>query len=139
LKAGRYESCCHIEGLCDGIKLRFGFGRRDVADGLDQAAVIEPADSFEGGVFDRFKAPPWPTPVDVFGLVVAVDRLGEGVVAAVDRRLDPDFRQAFGVFDRDILGGHDRCDGRCRRPVPVDDHAMPVRAHRERSWHGPSG
>lgn len=45
--------------------------------------------------------------MDHFGLVNAVDRLGQGVAIAiadaVDRRLDPGFGKAFAVFDRDVL------------------------------------
>jgi hypothetical protein len=31
----------------------FGFGRRDVVDWLEEASVIEPIDSLEGGPLDR--------------------------------------------------------------------------------------
>lgn len=99
-EAGWYESCCHIEGVCGSIKLRFGFGGRDVADGLEQAAVIEPVDPFERRMFDRLERTPRPTPVDQLGLVEAVDRLGQGVVITVAdaavRRLDPGLCQALG-------------------------------------------
>ena len=46
--------------------------------------------------------------------ITAVDLLifGEGIVIAVPhaayRRLDARFRQALGVFDRDVLGGFNR-------------------------------
>ena len=35
-----------------GVVAFLGFGWRDVADGLEQAAVIEPVDPFERRVFD---------------------------------------------------------------------------------------
>ena len=44
---------------------------------------------------------------DHFGLVEAVDCLGQSVVVAVadaaDRRLDPGFGKALGVLDRHVL------------------------------------
>ena len=46
-------------------------------------------------------------PPDDFSFVEAIDGLGQGVVIAVtdaaDRRLDPGFSQALGIFDRDVL------------------------------------
>ena len=50
-----------------------GFGWRDVADRLEDAAVIEPVDPFESGVFHGFEGFPWPAPVDHLGLEQAVD------------------------------------------------------------------
>ena len=91
------------------IVLFFGFGRRDVADGLQQPAMVEPVDPFEGREFNGFEGSPWSTPMDHLGLVEAVDRLGESVVVAVadaaDRGLDAGFGQALGVADADVLGG----------------------------------
>ena len=47
--------------------------------------------------------------MDDLGLVETVDGFGENIVVAVAdaayRRLDTRFRQALGVFDRDVLGG----------------------------------
>ncbi len=48
-----------------------------VADGFEQAAVVEPVDPFEGGILHGFEAAPWASPVDEFGIVEAVDRLGQ--------------------------------------------------------------
>ena len=53
----------HIDAVCCRIILMFGFGRRDVADGLEQPTMIEPADPFQRGIFDSFEAAPWPTPI----------------------------------------------------------------------------
>lgn len=58
----------------------FGLGRRDVADRLEYAAVVEPVDPVQGGVFERFQRTPWASPMDDLGLVEPVDRLGQGVV-----------------------------------------------------------
>src|SRR5690606_26907017 len=82
-------------------------GRRDVADGLQQPAMVEPVDPGERRELDRLEAPPWPAPMDDLGLVEAVDRFGESVVIAVadaaDRRLDARLGQALGVADADVL------------------------------------
>ena len=90
-----------------GIVLLLGFGGRDVANGFEQPAVVEPVDPFERGVFDGLERSPWSPPVDHLGLVKAIDRLGQGVVIAVadtaDRGLDARFGEAFGVLDRDVL------------------------------------
>ena len=50
-----FESRHHSErsGLCIEAGLRFG--GRDVSDGLEQAAVVEPIDPFQRGIFDRFQ------------------------------------------------------------------------------------
>ena len=86
-------SYCHIDVVRGSIILIFGFGRRDVADGLQQPTMVEPIDPFERGVLDGFEAAPGSAPVDHLGFVEAVDRLGQSVVVAVadtaDRRLTP--------------------------------------------------
>lgn len=82
-------------------------GGRDVADGFEQASVVEPVDPFERGVLDGFEGAPRPASMDDLGFVETVDGLGEGVVIAVayaaHRRLDAGLRQALGVLDRKIL------------------------------------
>ena len=101
------ESRCHIDVVRGSIILIFGFGRRDVADGLQQPAMVEPVDPFERGVLDGFEVAPRPPPVDHLGLVEAVDRLGQSVVVTVadaaDRRLDAGLGEALGVLDRHVL------------------------------------
>ena len=52
----------------------FGLCGRDVADGAEQALIIEPVHPFEGGVFDGLERSPRAAPVDRLGLVEAVDR-----------------------------------------------------------------
>ena len=65
--------------------------------------VVEPRYPFERGELDCFLGFPWSPAVNQFGLVQAVDGLGQGVVAAValaaHRRLDASFRQSLGVPD----------------------------------------
>jgi hypothetical protein len=101
------ESRCHIDVVGGRIILIFGFGRRDVADGLQHSTMVEPVDPLQRGIFDRFEAAPWSAPVDYLGLVKAIDRLGRSVVVAVaeaaDRRLDPGFGEAFGILDGHVL------------------------------------
>jgi hypothetical protein len=85
---------------------RFQFDRWDVAAVLVEAVVVEPVDPFGGGQFDFFDGAPGLAGFDQLGLVEAVDRLGEGVVAAADRPdrgLDPGLGEAFGEPDRRVL------------------------------------
>ena len=58
------------------IIARFGFGRRNVSDRLQQSLVVEPVDPFERGELDLFETAPWPAPPDHLGFVKPVDRLG---------------------------------------------------------------
>ena len=85
----------------------FGLSGRDGADRAEQAVGLVRIDSFEGGVFDGLDRSPRAARVDRIGLVEAVDRFGRRVVVAVadaaDRRIDPGFGQAPGVFDRQAL------------------------------------
>jgi len=52
--------------------VRLCFGGWNVADGFEQAAVVEPVDPFEGGHLDGFEAAPRAASVDHLGLVEAV-------------------------------------------------------------------
>ena len=87
--------------------MRLGFGGRDIADGFEQAAVVEPVDPFQRGVFDIFEGASRALPVDELGLVQTVDGFRQGVVVTVADAahgwLDPGLDQAFGILDRDIL------------------------------------
>ena len=84
----------------------FCFGRWNIADGLQDAAVVEPVHPGEGGKLNGLEGFPG-APVDEFGLVEAVDSFGQRVVVriadAADGRLDAGLGQALGIFDRDIL------------------------------------
>ncbi len=114
------ELRCHIEVLCGSIILLFGFGRRDVADGFEQATMVEPVDPFERVVLDGFEAAPRPASMDHLRFVEAVDRLGQSVVVAVsnaaNRWLYPGFGEALGVLDRHVL----------RSAVAMMDEAAPM-------------
>ena len=81
-----------------------GLGRRDVADRLKEAAVVEPVDLFEGRTPDGFQGPPRSAPMDHLGFVQPVDRLGEGVVVGIPdtahRRHHAGLGEALGFADR---------------------------------------
>jgi len=106
-EAVSFESRRHGGLLRHGIVAFLGFGRRDVADGLQQPAIIEPVHPLQRRELDSLERPPWPAPVDDLGLVETIDGFGESIVIAVAhaayRRFDARFRQALGVFDRDVL------------------------------------
>jgi len=97
--SGRHNA---LGGLCKVS--RFGLGRRDVADRLEQATVVEPVDPFEGCELDGLAGSPRPPPVDDLGLVETVDGLGQSVVVAVadaaDGRLVASLGQVLRVADR---------------------------------------
>jgi len=65
------------------MEIGFGFCGRDVPDGLEEAAVVEPVHPFEGRVFHGLEAAPWSAAVDDLGLEQPVDRLRQRVVIAV--------------------------------------------------------
>lgn len=104
-----YESRRPLPFVEQSLVALLGFGRRDVADGLQQPEVVEPVDPGQRRELDGVEGSPGPPPMDDLGLVWAVGRLGEGVVEAValaaDRRLDAGFRQALVIADAYVLGG----------------------------------
>ncbi len=70
----------HVFSFQSGVEIGLCFGRRDVPDRLEQTAVVEPVDPFEGGIFDGFEVAPRSATVDDLGLEEAADRLGQGVL-----------------------------------------------------------
>jgi len=54
-EASFIKLCCHGRVVQLGVKSCFSFSRRDIADGREQAPVVEPVDPFERGVFHGFK------------------------------------------------------------------------------------
>ena len=85
----------------------FELGRRDVAVGFEEAAVVEPVDPFEGGVFEVVEAAPGAAVADELCFVEPDDRLGESVVVGVALRPDRVHRtglgEPLGVANRDVL------------------------------------
>jgi hypothetical protein len=57
--------------------------RANVADRLEEPAVVEPVDPFEVGELDGFEIAPRPASVDQLGFDEAVDRLGEGILVGI--------------------------------------------------------
>ena len=94
-----------------GVVALLGFGRRDVADGLQQPSIVEPIHPFQRRELDGLERAPWSTLVDHLGLVETVNRFAESIVVAVadatDRRLDAGLRQALGVSNADVLAASD--------------------------------
>ena len=78
-----YESRCHIDGILGSMISVFGFGRRDVANGFEQATMVEPVDPFKRDISNCFEAAPRSLPMDYLRLVEVIDRLDEGVVVAI--------------------------------------------------------
>src|SRR5207253_9542218 len=136
------------------------FGWRDVADRLEQPAVVEPVDPFERGVFHRVEIAPWTAAMDELRLEQPNDRLGHGVVVGIadtaHRGLRTELSQALRVADRKVLAAavavvHHAMDSRTRpdrllqsienqlgvhraRRTPADDAA---REHVDREGHVP--
>lgn len=85
----------------------FEFGGWDVAAGLEQVAVVEPVDPFQGGDLDLLDRAPRALGFDQFGLEQADDGLSESVVVGVadgtDRRCGAGLGEAFGEGDRGVV------------------------------------
>ena len=67
-----------------------------VAAVLVEAPVVVPVDPFRGGDLDGVDVSPGPLPADDFGLVQAVDALGERVVIRRSDRADGGLDAGFG-------------------------------------------
>jgi hypothetical protein len=84
-----------------------GLGGRDVADGLEKAAVVEPVDTGKGREFNSLDAFPGRLAVDHLGFVEAVDRFRECVVIRISNasngRFDACVGQALGVSNAHVL------------------------------------
>jgi hypothetical protein len=78
-----FESRRQLQPVERGVVAFLGFGRRDVASGLQEPASVEPVDPCQRRDLDSFEVPPGTAPMDDLGLVEAIDRFGEGIVVAV--------------------------------------------------------
>ena len=89
------ESRRHGDVLGLGIVACFGLGGRNVADGFEEAPVVEPVDPFQSGELNSLQGAPWPAAPDHLGLVETVDGLGQrvivGIANAAHGRLDASF------------------------------------------------
>lgn len=111
-----------------------GLGRRNVADGSEQAMVVEPVDPAQGGHLDARSGRPRPLPPDHLGFVKSVDGFSEGIVICVsnaaNRRHQIGLGQALGVVHGQVRPC--RCDGSTRPPRWAAGHGSPAPAHRAR-------
>lgn len=83
-----FESRRH-SGLFDlCIEAGFGFRGRDVPDGFQQAAIVEPVHPCQRRELDSLEAAPWSAPVDHLGLEEADHRLSERVVIGIANAAD---------------------------------------------------
>lgn len=62
------------------IVIGFSLGRWNIADGFEQAMVVEPGHLLQRGQLHGFLALPGRTAMNQLGLVKAVDGLDQGVV-----------------------------------------------------------
>jgi len=102
LSPTRRSACLKLGVVCG-----FRLCGRDIADRLEQAAVVEPIDPFEGGELDRLEGAPGAAPMDDLGLEETNHRFGESVVVgisdAADGRLDAGLGETLGVANAHIL------------------------------------
>lgn len=94
-----------------GIIACLDFGRRDVADWLQQPTIIEPVYPLQCRELNGLKAPPRAASMDDLGFVETIDRFGERIVVTVadtaNRRLNARFGKALGIVDADVLRSSD--------------------------------
>ena len=95
-------------GLLDlRIVTRFGLGRRNISDRLQQSPVVEPVDPFQRGELNLFNVSPRSPAPDHLGFVKTVDRLRESIIVGVsyaaDRWLHAGVFQTLCVFYCNIL------------------------------------
>lgn len=87
------------------VCLRLGW--RDVPDGLEEEAVVEPVDPFQRRVFDGLETAPWAASMNELSLEQAVDCFGQRIVVAVtnvaNSRFDAGFAQPLDVTNGQIL------------------------------------
>jgi hypothetical protein len=55
-----------------GVVALLGFGRRYVADGLQEPSIVELIDPFQRCELDGLEVSPWPAAMDHLGLVVRI-------------------------------------------------------------------
>ena len=78
------------------VVVDFVFCGGDVVERAVQATLIPPFDPLEGGQLDLVGGAPRPSRADQFGLVQAIDRLGERVVERVAPGADRSHRALVG-------------------------------------------
>ena len=66
-EAVSFESRRHSWSVQRGVVALLSLGRRDVADGLQQPAIVKPIDPFQRCELDGVERPPRPAPMDDLG------------------------------------------------------------------------
>jgi hypothetical protein len=66
-----------VAGVLLSVECGLELGWRDVADGRQEPAVVEPVDPFQSGVLDLVDPLPMPAPADQLGLVQADDAVNK--------------------------------------------------------------
>lgn len=59
-----FKLCGHGWRFQHGVVSFFGLGWRDIPNGLQKAAVVEPVDPFQRGELHGFEVAPWSSPMD---------------------------------------------------------------------------
>src|SRR4051794_2095112 len=113
-EAGWFESGCHGWMLQHGVVALLSFGRRYVADGLQEPPVVEPVHPFQRRELDGFERPPRPTSMDDLSFVETIDRLGESIV-------DVCRHQSAGRHAHSRLTGRSATLCRSARPHTLSD------------------
>src|SRR5438045_2057761 len=75
-----FKLCCHGLSLQHSVVAFLCVDWRDVSDGLEESSVVEPAYPFQRRKLNGVERSPGSPPMDDFGFVEAVDRLGERIV-----------------------------------------------------------
>jgi len=78
----------HVFSFQSRVEAGLRFGWLEVPDGLEQAAVVEPIDSFQRRVFHHLEAAPRSAAMDHLGFEKAIYGHGQGVVIAVPDTAD---------------------------------------------------
>lgn len=108
-----------------GIMARLGLGRRDIADQLEEAAVVKPIHPLEGSELNGLHVAPRIAAPDHLGLEQADDGLGQGVVVAItdaaDRGLDASLEQPLLQAVLYCRSGRSRPAER-HQPAPREQH-----------------
>ncbi|KAK42349.1 hypothetical protein BG58_04940 [Caballeronia jiangsuensis] len=90
------ELCCHGRPSELLIVTGFCFSGWNVADRFKQTSVVKPVNPFERREFDSLHVAPWPTTMNDFRLVKAVNRFGKRVIVRIAHAAHGRFDSCFG-------------------------------------------
>ena len=101
----------HRHDLKLSIAGGFRLGGWDVADGLEHASIVEPANPFEGGELHGLERAPRTAPMDHLGLEEADDGFSQDIVVRIpdtaNRRFDARLGETLGLLNRHVLSSPD--------------------------------